>query len=101
MNETEVPFAGLSGKLSPVLHCNRISFRIESDPSRKEGYHLRILGIFRIPVDSKIKIVGPVQEEIPFFREKQAEPGEVDLSLIDFRLGKIGIDRQVPLLKKG
>ena len=38
---------------------------------------------------------GVLEEEVALLREEQREAGEVHLLLVDFRLGEVGVDRDV------
>jgi hypothetical protein len=42
------------------------------------------------------KLVNPrsFEEEVSLFREEKRKPGQVDLSLVHFGLGKVGVDGQ-------
>ena len=44
---------------------------------------------------SEAEDVGPFQEELPLLGIEQAEAGQVELLLVGFDLGEIGVDGQV------
>ena len=98
LQHTHVKIANLSEELAAKVDPLRVPLRVKSDGAGKEGEDIGVVVAFEIPTDvgaCEIEKESAVEKEIALLGEQQREAREIDLALIDFRLGEVGVHCEV------
>ena len=72
----------------------------DPDAPAEKGDHIRVPSphssyATNTTLTPKLEDAGVFQEELPFLGKKETESSQVDLLIVGFHLGKIGVQRQI------
>src|SRR4030095_13895025 len=96
--QTHVKIANLPEKLATKIDPLRVPVLVKADASGKEREDVGVVGALEISADvgaGEIEKERPIEKEIALLWKQQREAREIDLPLVDFRLGKVGVHRQI------
>src|SRR5262245_9946313 len=91
MHDTEIELAHLSCQLCAEIDFLWLTIRRQTDPTREK------CGQVVARFSGTVEVAGSFQKELPLLRKEQRKAREIDLAVIDFCLGKIGVDGEVCL----
>ena len=94
----DVPGPGAPGELDAAEYRYRVAVVVEADAPREERDRVRAAPEARRATE--LEQPGVLQKEVALLREEQRKAREIDLSLVDFGLGEVGVVGQQHLERR-